>query len=110
MKKTAAQEQNERPLSFFSGWKYAPAPESTDHISLKKQYGLFINGEFVPPCPKNISTPSIPRREQKIAEIAEADEKDVDRAVTAASNAYNSLSGKGPRRRNARNISSASPG
>jgi hypothetical protein len=80
MKKTAAPEQNERPLSFFSGWKYAPAPESTDHISLKKQYGLFINGEFVPPVSKKYFDTINPAREQKIAEIAEANEKDVDRA------------------------------
>ena len=26
---------------------YAPAPESTSVLNLKKQYGLFINGEFV---------------------------------------------------------------
>ena len=91
MKKTAAQEKNERPLSFFSGWKYAPAPESTDHISLKKQYGLFINGEFVPPISKKYFDTINPATEQKIAEIAEADEKDVDRAVTAASKAYNTV-------------------
>ena len=91
MKKTAAPEQNERPLSFFSGWKYAPAPESTDHISLKKQYGLFINGEFVPPASKKYFDTINPATEQKIAEIAEADEKDVDRAVTAASKAYNNV-------------------
>ena len=29
-------------------WDYSPAPESTDHIQLKDQYDLFINGEFVP--------------------------------------------------------------
>jgi len=28
-------------------WDYSPAPESTDHIQLKDQYDLFINGEFI---------------------------------------------------------------
>ena len=27
-------------------WEYAPAPEAKDHAKLKKQYDLFINGEF----------------------------------------------------------------
>ena len=30
-----------------SSWRYASAPENTDHIVLKEQYDLFINGEFV---------------------------------------------------------------
>ena len=34
-------------------WKYALAPESVDHIEIKKQYDLFINGEFVKPRSKN---------------------------------------------------------
>jgi aldehyde dehydrogenase (NAD+) len=29
-------------LSFDDGWQYAPAPESTDHIRVDDQYGLFI--------------------------------------------------------------------
>jgi hypothetical protein len=32
---------------------YAPAPESSDHIQLKPQYNLFINGKFVKPLSKN---------------------------------------------------------
>ena len=37
---------------FFTDWTYAPAPESTDHIKLNKQYDLFINGKFVKPNSK----------------------------------------------------------
>ena len=33
-------------------WDYAPAPESTDHIDIKPQYELFINGKFVKPHSK----------------------------------------------------------
>ena len=32
-----------------SSWSYTSAPENTDHIILKKQYDLFINGEFIKP-------------------------------------------------------------
>ena len=28
-------------------WDYAPAPESTDIVSIAPRYGLFIGGEFV---------------------------------------------------------------
>ena len=36
-------------LAFNDGWQYAPAPESTDHISVSEQYDLFIGGDFVAP-------------------------------------------------------------
>ena len=39
----------ENKLAFDGGWQYDPAPESTDHIKIKKRYGLFINGDFVKP-------------------------------------------------------------
>ena len=39
----------ENKLAFDGGWDYAPAPESTDHIVVKKRYGLFINGDFRAP-------------------------------------------------------------
>ena len=35
----------ENKLAFDGGWEYDPAPESTDHVSIKKRYGLFIGGE-----------------------------------------------------------------
>ena len=34
-------------LQFDTAWKYAPAPESTDHVRIDPQYELFIGGEFV---------------------------------------------------------------
>lgn len=79
------------PLTFFKDWTYAPAPESSDHIRLKNQYGLFINGEFVRPHSKKYFDTINPATEKKIAEIAEADEKDVDMAVKAASKAYTNV-------------------
>lgn len=69
-------------------WEYSPSPESTNHIYLEKQYGLFINNQFVKPLSGKYFDTINPATEQKIAEIAEADEKDVDKSVQAAKNAY----------------------
>ena len=33
-------------------WDYAPAPEAKDHVKIKPQYNLFINGKFVAPNSK----------------------------------------------------------
>ncbi len=81
---------------FFTDWKYAPAPESTDHIKLNKQYDLFINGKFVKPTSKKYFDTINPATEQKLAEVAEANEKDVDLAVTSAKNAYDKVWKKMP--------------
>ena len=64
---------------------YAPAPESTSILHLKESYGLFIDGDFVDGSGRSFATIS-PATEKKIAEIATASEKDVDRA--AARRAY----------------------
>lgn len=84
-------------LNFNAAWELAPAPEDTKHISLKKQYDLFINGEFVKPNSRKYFATYNPATEEKIAEVAEADEKDVDKAVKAARAAFgkwSKLSGK----------------
>lgn len=75
-------------LDFKTDWKYAPAPESTSHISLKKRYDLFINGKFVKPAKGKYFSSINPSNEEKIADIAEADAGDVDKAVKAARSAY----------------------
>ncbi|MCW3078084.1 MAG: betaine-aldehyde dehydrogenase [Bacteroidetes bacterium] len=69
-------------------WDYAPAPEAKDHAKIKKQYDLFINGEWVKPSTKKYFNTINPATEEKISEVAEANEKDVDLAVKAARNAY----------------------
>ncbi|MDP1675749.1 MAG: aldehyde dehydrogenase family protein [Bacteroidota bacterium] len=104
MNKTKTSEQPDTSLNFFNDWKYAPAPESKDHIQLKKQYGLFINGEFVPPTSKKYFDTINPATEEKLAEIAEADEKDVDLAVNAAAKAYNNVWKKMPGKERAKYI------
>jgi aldehyde dehydrogenase (NAD+) len=71
-------------LNFATDWTYDPAPEGTDHISIKDQYDLFIGGKFVAPTSGNYFNTINPATEKRIASVAEADAKDVDRAVTAA--------------------------
>ncbi|MFL5751806.1 MAG: aldehyde dehydrogenase family protein [Bacteroidia bacterium] len=72
-------------------WTYAPAPEARDHIRLNKKYELFINGKFVKPGKGKYFETISPSTEEKLADIAEADEKDVNLAVTAAKNAYDKV-------------------
>ena len=67
--------------------EYAPAPESTSILHLKKSYGLFIDGDWVDGHGQSFSTIS-PATEKKIATIASASAKDVDVAVAAARKAY----------------------
>ncbi|MCX7728060.1 MAG: aldehyde dehydrogenase family protein [Bacteroidia bacterium] len=95
MPKTISEKKSEiktngeiHPASHASKWNYAPSPESTDHIHLEKQYGLFINNQFVKPHSNKYFDTINPATEEKIADIAEADETDVDNAVKSAKNAY----------------------
>jgi aldehyde dehydrogenase (NAD+) len=69
--------------------EYAPAPESTSILNLRDAYGLFIDGEFVDGRGEGFTTIS-PATEAHIADIASANAADVDRAVAAARNAYDS--------------------
>ena len=80
----------ERPaLEFGTGvFEYAPAPESADHVRLAKRYDLFIGGKFVKPSSGRYFDTINPATEEKLAEIAEANEADVDAAVRAAETAY----------------------
>lgn len=81
-------QENKIGLDFKTDWAYAPAPEDTKHITLQKQYDLFIDGKFVKPNSKKYFDTINPATEQKISEVAEADEKDVDKAVKAARKAF----------------------
>src|SRR5438552_8277099 len=70
-------------------WEYAKSDEAKDHIELKKQYDLFINGKWVKTS-KYFNTVN-PSNEEVIAKVASASEKDVDKAVNAAEKAYNNI-------------------
>ncbi|HEY8134227.1 MAG TPA: aldehyde dehydrogenase family protein, partial [Thermoanaerobaculia bacterium] len=69
-------------------WHYSPSLESTDHVKLAKRYNLFIGGEFVAPHSKRWFETINPATEETLAEVAEADAEDVDRAVKEARRAY----------------------
>src|SRR5690349_2075303 len=78
-----------------TAFEYAPAPESRAIVDIKPSYGLFVNGEFVDGHGKSFKTIS-PSTEEVLAEIAEADEADVDNAVKAARRAYTRVWGRMP--------------
>jgi aldehyde dehydrogenase (NAD+) len=84
------------------GWDYAPAPESTDIVSIAPSYGLFIGGEFVQPAGGGHFATLNPATEQPLAEVAQATEPDVDRAVGAARDAYQGAWGSLPGRERAK--------
>lgn len=84
----------EYKLAFDGGWEYDPAPESTDHISVRKRYGLFINGEFVAPEKGRYFDTINPANEEKLSRVADASEADVDKAVAAAREAYRTTWGR----------------
>lgn len=72
-------------------WEYAPALESTEHINLKDKYDLFIDGKWVKPNSGNYFDSTNPANKKKLASVAHANEKDVDKAVKAARKAYNNV-------------------
>ncbi|MFN2589756.1 MAG: aldehyde dehydrogenase family protein, partial [Actinomycetota bacterium] len=69
-------------------WAYAPAPESRDIVTIKPRYDLFIGGRFVEPRSGRHFDTIDPAREAPLAEVAEAGAEDVDVAVAAAREAY----------------------
>lgn len=77
-------------------WEYAPSPEGTGHIKLNKKYNLFIDGKWVAPSSKKYFETINPATEEVMAEIAYANEKDVDLAVKAARKAYSNVWSKMP--------------
>lgn len=73
-------------------WNYTPAPESKIIANIAPRYELFINGKFVKPSSKKYFSTINPATEEKLSEIAEANENDVDKAVKAARKAFHSWS------------------
>jgi aldehyde dehydrogenase (NAD+) len=69
-------------------FEYAPAPESRSIVDIKSSYGLFINGSFVDSANGDCRKTLNPANEEVLAEVAEAGQSDVDKAVRAARVAY----------------------
>ncbi|MBE2227839.1 MAG: aldehyde dehydrogenase family protein [Ignavibacteria bacterium] len=83
-------------------WEYAPSPEAKDHIEIKPQYDLFINGKWQK-AKKYFATVN-PATEEKISEAALASKDDVNRAVLSAERAYNKVWSKTPPKERAKYI------
>ena len=80
-----------------SVFEFSPALESAGHIELKDQYELFINGKWTKPKSGKYFKTINPSNEKVIAKVAEANQADVDAAVSSAEKAFNgwsSISGK----------------
>lgn len=92
----AKKKNKEVKINFNTDWEYAPAPESKDHVRLKDKYDLFINGRFVAPQSGKYFDTINPATEDKLAEVAEASEADVNTAVNAARQAYDKVWSKMP--------------
>jgi aldehyde dehydrogenase (NAD+) len=80
--------RGERAPARFGGLDYAPAPEATDHVTLRADHGLLIGGRWVEPASERRFKTINPATEEVLAEVAEAGEEDVDAAVKAARAAY----------------------
>ncbi|MBP6577288.1 MAG: aldehyde dehydrogenase family protein [Chryseobacterium sp.] len=76
----------------FDTMVYGPAPESAapavDYLeSHNRTFDLFINGEWTKPNSKKYMESHNPANKELLAKFAEADEKDVDKAVKSAKEA-----------------------
>ncbi len=87
---------------YAAEWEYAPAPESKDIVRLEDRYGLFVNGEFVEPKSGRYFPTIDPATEDVLAEVAEAGDEDVDLAVGAARDAYETTWSRLPGRERAK--------
>ena len=103
-KAIAKKKSNTIKLKFDTTWSYAPAPESKSAASINKQYDLFINGEWQKPSGKKYFDSINPATEEKLSEVADANAADVDKAVSAARNAYDKVWKKMPAKERAKYI------
>jgi aldehyde dehydrogenase (NAD+) len=74
-------------LIFGDLWEYDPAPETADP-KLKAKYDLFIGGKFVAPKSGKYFDSINPATEEPLAQIALANQADVDAAYQAAQKAF----------------------
>lgn len=91
-------------IQFGKAWEYSESIESSSIVKIAPKYNLFINGKFVAPKSGKYFPTINPATEQKIADVAEANEADVDAAVSAARTAYNKVWSKLPGKERAKYI------
>ncbi len=104
MATTKKKTTNTIKLKFDTDWTYAPAPESKSAATIDKQYDLFIDGKWQKPTSKKYFDTINPATEEKLSEVADANEADVNKAVTAARNAYDKTWKKIPAKERAKYI------
>jgi aldehyde dehydrogenase (NAD+) len=73
-------------LDFGAQWDYAAAPESTP-VEVAEQYGLYVGGKFVQARSGAQMATINPATESILAQIAVANQADIDAAVAAAQRA-----------------------
>jgi len=100
----AKEKDNTLKLKFDSARNLAPALESRSIAKIKPQYDLFINGKFEKPESGKYFDTINPADEEKLSEVAEANEADVDKAVKSARNAYDKTWSKIPAKERAKYI------
>jgi len=76
----------------YETMSYGPAPESAEEAiqfldNHKRKFNLFINGKWVAPSSKEYFDSINPSTKEKLAQISEANEADVNKAVAAAKRA-----------------------
>jgi aldehyde dehydrogenase (NAD+) len=81
----------ERRLNFGNKWDFAPAPEDSKNYVIAPRHELFIGGKFIKPHSQKYFSSINPATEEKLTEIASADEADVNKAVKAARRAYDTV-------------------
>jgi aldehyde dehydrogenase (NAD+) len=74
-----------------SALEYAPAPEAIDHVRIAPRQELFVAGKWRAPRSRTYVPTISPSTEQQLAEVAVADERDVQDAVVAARRAYDKV-------------------
>ena len=100
----ATKKSNTIKLKFDSSRNLAPAPESKSAAKINPRYDLFINGKFEKPSGKKYFDTINPATEEKLSEVAEANEADVNKAVKAARDAYDKVWNKMPAKERAKYI------
>ncbi|MBM3432187.1 MAG: aldehyde dehydrogenase family protein [Bacteroidetes bacterium] len=77
-----------KTLRFDTDWQYDPAPESASAAKINAQYDLFIDGRWQKPQSGKYFETINPANEKTLSRVAGSNEKDVDRAVRSARQAY----------------------
>ena len=88
----------------FQTMSYGPAPESDAAAvawleSHDRRFELFINNEWAAPAEGRYLAVSNPARGEELAQVADASPPDIDAAVSAAREAYETWSALSPHRR-----------